>query len=78
MKASVSADGHPHDDHDRQADVRVCRDGSLILFRPVTSKAEQWLRENTVGTWFAGALVVNYAGDLAQDLAHAGFLVADE
>ena len=45
--------------------------GSLCLVRPLEDWAEEWLKENTDGTWWCGALVVEprYVDDLLNGLA---------
>ena len=40
--------------------------GTIVLVRPLTEAALEWLNEHTDGTWFGGALVVEprYVEDL--------------
>lgn len=56
-------------------DVRIENHGSILLFRPLTRSASDWLRNNTDGQWFGNALVVEhrYAGDLAEGMIQEGF-----
>lgn len=51
--------------------------GSLILVRPHTFEARDWLEEMTDGEWFADALVVEprYLGPLVEGMVEAGFTV---
>ena len=43
---------------------------SLVLVRPTTEEARDWLQENTEGTWWCGALVVEprYVLDLLNGM----------
>ena len=58
------------------ATVRSSGEGSILLFRPLTDAAREWLKENVQGDaqWFGDALVVErrYAGDLAVGMLAAG------
>lgn len=56
-------------------DLKIENHGSLILVRPLVSDAEIWLRENTDGTWYGGALVVEprYLEALLEGIALAGY-----
>lgn len=58
-----------------QRNVIIENHGSIILFRPMTPSADQWLHEHTEGMWFGGALAVEprYAMDLATGLTEEGF-----
>jgi hypothetical protein len=58
-------------------DARVEGHGSVVLVRPLTDDACAWLKENTDGTWFGGALAVEprYACDLVAGMREAGFTV---
>jgi hypothetical protein len=59
-------------------DVNVSNHGGIFLFRPATTRGCTWLEENTEGTWFADALVVEhrYARDLADGMLADGLRVA--
>lgn len=60
-------------------DVAVQNEGSIVLFRPLTRPARQWIEEyvDPEAQWWAGALVVEprYAGDLTQGMLDAGLRV---
>lgn len=57
-------------------EVSVENHGSIMRFIPHTKAAEEWLRNNTDGEWFAGLVVEHrYAEDLARGLMQAGFTV---
>jgi hypothetical protein len=59
------------------ADFVIQNDGTILLFRPLTDAAREWLEANVQedAQWFGGALVVEhrYAGALAVALIEAGF-----
>ena len=59
------------------ADFIIYNEGSILLFRPLTDAAREWLEEHVQedAQWFGGALVVEhrFAGDLAVGLVQAGF-----
>ena len=59
------------------ADFVIHNEGTILLFRPLTDAAREWLKANVQedAQWFGGALVVEhrYAGDLAVGLIKAGF-----
>jgi hypothetical protein len=61
----------------KQADVKIENHGSLLLFRPHTNEAAEWIRANTEGIWFGGALAVEprYADHLRSGLEQYGFSV---
>lgn len=48
--------------------------GSLVLVEPIDIEAERWLKENTNGTWYMGALVVEprYVDALVQGFEEEG------
>lgn len=48
--------------------------GSLVLVRPLDEEAHTWLQENTEGTWWGGALVVEprYLEGLLAGMAECG------
>jgi len=59
-------------------DVSVETEGvSLVLIRPLNLGVSDWLKENTEGEWFGGALVVEprYADTLIDGLRDAGYSV---
>jgi hypothetical protein len=60
-----------------RSDVRVEGHGSVCLVRPATDGAAAWLRENTDGTWFGGALAVEprYVLNLVAAMREHGFTV---
>jgi hypothetical protein len=54
-----------------EPDIQVENHGSIIMFRPMTDEATDWLNEHVESEgwqWFGGALAVEprYAGDLAD------------
>ena len=57
-------------------DFTIQNEGSILLFRPLTDAAREWLKENVQedAQWFGDALVVEcrYAGDLAVGMLAAG------
>ncbi len=57
-------------------DFKIQNEGSILLFRPLTDAACEWLKENVQegAQWFGDALVVEhrYAGDLAVGMVNAG------
>ena len=60
------------------SDVQIADQGSIILIRPLSEAARQWLDENVVaepGQWVDGALAVDhrFARDLVDEIAAAGF-----
>jgi hypothetical protein len=59
------------------ADIQVENHGTILLFRPQTDAAREWLTAHvdSEAQWFGGALVVEprYAADLAQGLEDEGF-----
>ena len=63
-----------------EADFRIENYGSIFLFDPQNTTAEEHLRENVSeeAQWFCGALVVEprYAAGLAQALQTEGFQIA--
>lgn len=63
----------------QHTDVTVENHGSLVLVRPETDAATDWLNDNTdpEATWFAGALVVEprYVEDLLLGMADEGLMV---
>ena len=64
----------------QQPDVRIENHGSIFLFDPQNTAAENHLRENVSeeALWFGGALVVEprYVGNLATALQAEGFQLA--
>lgn len=52
--------------------------GSIVLVRPGSDAVYDWLKENTDGTWFGGALAVEprYVAALEEALMEAGFAPA--
>lgn len=58
-------------------DARVENHGSVLLVRPLTDTAREWLKTNTDGTWFGGALAVEprYACNLVAGMREQGFSV---
>jgi hypothetical protein len=60
-------------------DVTVSNEGTLFLFRPLTSEARAWIEENVSeeSQWFGDSLVVEhrYARDLAAGMIDAGLNV---
>jgi len=58
-------------------DIQVQNYGSIFLFVPLTEAGEEWLRANTDGTWFGGALAVEhrYARDLADGAIEDGLIL---
>lgn len=67
----MSAPRKPH------TDARVENHGTIVLVRPLTEPALDWLSEHTDGTWFGNALAVEhrYVSDLVAGLRDAGFAV---
>lgn len=63
-------------------DVTVRNEGTILLFRPVSEQAREWLSENVQSdaTWFGRALVVEhrYADGLIEGLESAGLSVGPE
>lgn len=61
----------------KSADVTVQNEGTILLVRPTTALAAQWLRDNTDGTWFGASLAVEprYLNDLVDGIVRAGFTV---
>jgi hypothetical protein len=64
----------------QEPDFRIENHGSIFLFDPQNTSAEDHLRENVSqeALWFGGALVVEprYARDLAAALQREGFQLA--
>ncbi len=60
----------------RKVDVRVVNEGTVFLFRPMTKRAEQWIKENVAGDpmWFGDSLAVEhrFAFDLAEGMQGDG------
>ncbi len=59
-------------------DVTVQNTGSVVLVRPNTEEAREWLRDNVAdATWWGGALVAsrNMVGALLDGLVEEGFTV---
>ena len=58
------------------ADFVIHNEGTILLFRPLTKAAREWLEENVQedAQWFGDALVVEhcYAGAFAVGLVNAG------
>jgi hypothetical protein len=48
--------------------------GSIVLVRPLTNEAREWLEENTDGQWWTGALAVEprYVEGLVEGMVEAG------
>ncbi len=62
----------------QHTDVTVENHGSLVLVRPETDAATDWLNENvTECVWFAGALVVEprYVEGLLLGMAEEGLMI---
>lgn len=59
-------------------DVSVENHGSIMLVQPHTPGADTWLRENTDGQWYSGALVVEprYIDTLIDGMESNGLTVA--
>jgi hypothetical protein len=61
-------------------DVLVANEGTVFLFNPLTSKANEWIEEHVQGDaqWFGHALIVEhrYAWGLAQGMKDAGLVLA--
>ena len=60
------------------SDFQIADQGSILLFRPLTEAARQWLDENVVAEpwqWVQGALCVEarFALDLIIEIEEAGF-----
>jgi hypothetical protein len=57
-------------------DIHIQNEGTVVLFRPLTQAANDWIEENIRGDaqWFGGALVVEhrYAGDVVVGIVGAG------
>ena len=57
-------------------DFIIQNEGSILLFRPLTDAAREWIEEHLQedATWFGEALVVQhrYASDLAMGMLAAG------
>jgi len=62
---------------DDNPDIRLRNEGNLILFEALSGAGRNWLEENTDGTWFGPALVVEhrYAAPLAEGAIEAGLEV---
>lgn len=62
-----------------ECDLYVEDHGSVILFRPVSRGAREWLDKNVSedAQWFGGALAVEhrYAESLADGMTDAGLLL---
>jgi hypothetical protein len=58
-------------------DFCVTCHGSIIMVRPRTAEAREWLAEHTDGQWWGGALAVEprYFEPLAEGIAEAGFTI---
>jgi hypothetical protein len=59
-------------------DVRIQNEGSLVLFVPLTDRANEWLTANTDGQWMGSyglAVEPRCALNLAAGLREAGFTV---
>jgi hypothetical protein len=63
-----------------QTDVEVQNEGSLMLFRPLTDAAREWINANVPddAQWFGDALVVEwrYAAPLAEGMQADGLVLA--
>ena len=62
-------------------DFHISDHGTVILIRPVSEAAHQWVEENVVvepWQWFGGALGVDhrFARDLLDGIAAAGFEIS--
>lgn len=62
-----------------EMDIETEDHGSIILFRPLTPEAEEWIEEHVQddAQWWSGALAVevNYADDLLTGMVDDGLLV---
>jgi len=65
-----------------RADVRIANHGSIVLVRPVTKAAEEWLNDNVGGEaqYFGNALACEprYVGDLLHGMENDGLIVKGE
>lgn len=63
-----------------EMDVWMENHGSLVLFRPMSDAAREWMQNHTSNEaqWFGGALVVEprYAFEFAEALMENGYVVA--
>jgi len=61
-------------------DVRVQDEGSVVMLRPLTPEAKQWLQDHADedAIWMGGALAVGhqYADEIIQGLQDEGFTVS--
>jgi hypothetical protein len=63
------------------SDFQITDQGTIILIRPLTEAACQWLDENVVSEpwqWVQGALCAEprFARDLVDEIAAAGFEIS--
>lgn len=60
-------------------DVEVNNSGSIVLLRPMTARAEDWMEDNIPddAMWFGGALAVEwrYADDIIDGMSADGLAV---
>lgn len=62
-----------------ETDVLIENHGTILLFRPLTDAAKDWIEESIAddSQWFGSALVVEhrFAGNLAQGMHDSGLRV---
>ncbi len=58
-------------------DIQIENTGSIVLIRPLTGTAMDWLQEKTDGQWFGNALACEprYIDDIIEGLIDDGFEV---
>ena len=64
----------------KKADVSIENEGGIFMFRPLTRKAQAWVKANVPlesWQWFGGAFSVDhhYAGQLAQGMKEDGLAI---
>ena len=73
------AEAHASQKHKETPDFKIENHGSIILFRPITKEAREWLDFNCTPEpwqWFGGALAVEprCAPDIHEGLVNDGFV----
>ncbi len=77
MRIRLSSDDGSPAVEGEMPDVEIENQGTIFLFTPLTTQAQEWLEEHTAGMWWGRSLIVEprYARDLAYGLTEEGYRV---